>query len=64
MLERICNTSSPKPNNTSAYRQHPEHAINGYTIRSSGKNTTDNNHGSREDDGKFPTQIVASQANN
>lgn len=63
VLKHIGNTSSTKPNNTSAYRQHPEHAVNGDTVRSTGKDTTDNNHGGREDDGEFPTQIIASQAN-
>lgn len=57
------NTSGAKPNNTSAHRQHPEHAVNGDTVRGSGKNTTDNNHGRRKDNGELPTQIIASQPN-
>lgn len=46
---------------TTRHRHHPEHAVNGNSMRCSSENSTDDNHECSENDGGLSTEIVASQ---
>lgn len=46
---------------TSRHGHHPEHAVDGRSMRRSCENAADDNHDSRKDNGRFPTEIVTGQ---
>lgn len=54
--------SHTKANDPSRHRHHPEHAIDGYSMRGCREDASNDDHQSREDNGSLSTEVVAGQA--